>query len=611
MREELLHYYERELAYVRRMGAEFGQRYPKIAGRLLLEPNKCDDPHVERLIEAFAFLAARVHLKIDDDFSEVSESILEIVYPHFVRPIPSMSVVEFRVDPDQGVPPTGFKIPRGSALYSPPVDGVPCKFKTAYDTTLWPFTVSAAQWAAPDRLRPALRLGDAVAALRVELRCLPGVSFSQLDLRSLRLHLNGEGNLAYPLYELLCNNCRSVVVREITASGRPKMVTLPSVPQPIGFGADEGLLPYPGKSFHAYRLLQEYFAFPEKFLFFDIDGLEAIRGAGMGSAIELIFPISAWERNEWRPMLEAGVSANTIRLGATPTINLFQKVSEPILLTQRRHEYQIVPDVHRRVGTEVYSVDDVTAVTPGTGVVQRFEPLYSHRHRGTAGDNRAYWLSKRTFSQWRSDVGTDVLLSFVDLSGRRLDPDYEVVTARLTCFNSDMPSRLPFGNESGDLELDGGGPIRSIVSLVKPTRVIHPPLGTPSIGRLLSQLSLNYLSLADDGDALRELLRLHDFADAPAARKQIDGITSVRSEPAFARIVSEHGLSFARGRRVELELDEEQFAGAGAYLFASVLEHFFGLYASINSFSTLAAQSRQRKRGLREWPARAGWKPLM
>lgn len=611
MREELLHYYERELAYVRRMGAEFAQKYPKIAGRLMLEPNKCEDPHVERLIEAFAFLSARVHLKIDDEFPEVTESILEIVYPHFVRPIPSMSIVEFRVDPDQGVPPTGFKVPRGSMLYSRPVDGVPCKFRTCYDTTLWPFSVTAVQWITPDRLRPALRLGDAVAALRVELRCLPGVTFAQLDLKSLRFHLNGDGNLAYPLYELLCNNCRDVIVREVGTGTHPKTVTLSASPEPMGFGADEGMLPYPGKSFQAYRLLQEYFAFPEKFLFLDIAGLEALRVANMGSAIELIFPIASWERSEWRPMLEAGVTTSTIRLGATPTINLFSKVSEPILLTQRRHEYLVVPDAHRRVGTEVYSIDDVTAVTPGSGAVQRFESLYSHKHRGTAADNHAYWHAKRKFSQWRTDVGTDVMLSFVDLSGRRLDPDYEVVTARLTCFNSDMPSRLPFGNEDGDLELDGGGPIRSIVSLVKPTRVVHPPLGTPSIGRLLSQLSLNYLSLADGGDALRELLRLHDFSQSPAARKQIDGITSVQSEAAFARIVTEHGLSFARGRRVDLELDEEQFAGAGAYLFANVLEHFFGLYASINSFSTLVARTRQRKRGLREWPARAGWKPLL
>jgi type VI secretion system protein ImpG len=321
-------------------------------------------------------------------------------------------------------------------------------------------------------------------------------------------------------------------------------------------------------------------------------------------------------------MLESGVSETTIRLGCTPIINLFAQVSEPLLLTQRRHEYMLVPDAHRRVTTEVFSIDDVVAVTPESGAVQHFEPLYSHRHSNGNGGG-AYWVSKRRFSGWRSDVGTDVMLSFIDLSGQVVYPQFEVVTARLTCFNSDLPSRLPFGDARGDFELDRGGPVKAIVALVKPTRVVQPPLGSPQIWRLVSQLSLNFLSLTDsDSDAehatggrgteaLREVLRLHDFSASPAVRRQIDGITSVRSEPAFARIATEHGLSFARGRRVELELDEEQFTGAGAYLFASVLEHFFGLYASINSFSTLTARTRQRKGGLQAWPARAGWKPLL
>jgi type VI secretion system protein ImpG len=322
-------------------------------------------------------------------------------------------------------------------------------------------------------------------------------------------------------------------------------------------------------------------------------------------------------------MLESGVSGSTFRLGCTPIVNLFSQVAEPLLLTQRRHEYMLVPDAHRRVTTEVFSIDDVVAASPESGETQQFEPLYSHRHAAANGTTAAYWHAKRRFSSWRSDVGTEMMLSFVDLSGRVVYPELEVVTARLTCFNSDLPSRLPFGNERGDFELDRGGPVRAITALVKPTRVVQPPLGSSQVWRLVSQLSLNYLSLADaeDGagdvesskgtEALREVLRLHDFAGEPAVRRQIEGVLGVRSSPAFARIATEHGLSFARGRRVELDLDEEQFTGAGAYLFASVLEHFFGLYASINSFSTLTARSRQRKGGIRAWPPRAGWKPLL
>ena len=629
MREELLQYYERELTFLRRMGAEFAQRYPKVAGRLMLEPNKCEDPHVERMLEGFAFLAARVHLRIDDDFPEISEALLNIVYPHYVRPIPAMSIAQFALDRDQGKLTTGYRLPRGTMLYSRPVDGVPCKFQTCYDTTLWPLDVTAVQWTAPDRLRPAARLGDATAVLRIEIRCQPDVTFAKLGLQTLRFHLNGAGNLTAALYELLNTSDREIVVREIAGapgvSASPKSIALPaSSLTPAGLGPDEGMLPYPGRSFEAYRLIQEYFAFPEKYMFLDLGGFDKLAAAGFGGAIEILIPIPAFERGEWRAMLEAGVTQSTMRLGCSPIVNLFAQVSEPLLLTQRRSEYPIVADARRRLTTEIFSVDQVSAATPDSRQALRFLPFYgpsqASRRAATGSDAPAdsgepsglHWLSKRRASGWRTDDGTDVLLSFVDRSGRSAHPDQDVVTTRLTCFNSDLPSRLAFGQSAGDFEMDGAGPIREITALMKPTRVIQPPLGNGQTWRLVSQLSLNYLSLVESGvEALRETLRLHDFGDSPAARRQIDGILSVNSAPTFARIVTDHGLTFARGRRVDIDLDEEQFAGGGVFLFGAVLERFLGLYASMNSFSVLSLTARQRKRAVHEWPARAGWKPLL
>ena len=149
MRDELLLYYERELTYLRQLGAEFADKYPKIASRLILEPDKCDDPHVERLLEGFAFLAARVHLKIDDEFPEITEAMLSILYPHYIRPIPSMSIVEFHLDPEQGKVASGVRVPNGTTVLSKPIAGVPCKFRTCYETTLWPVTVVAAEWKTP------------------------------------------------------------------------------------------------------------------------------------------------------------------------------------------------------------------------------------------------------------------------------------------------------------------------------------------------------------------------------------------------------------------------------------------------------------------------------
>ncbi len=613
MRDDLLYYYERELSFLRRMGAEFAQKYPKVASRLLLEPAKCEDPHVERLLEGFAFLAARVHLKLDDDLSEISEALLQVVHPHHVRPIPSMSIVTFELDSEQGKLTTGFHIPRESSLYSAPVGGTPCRFRTCYETTLWPLAVAEAQWVTPDRLRPPIKAADAVGALRLVLRCFPDVTFGTLELDTLRLYLNGESALVSTLYELLCGNCTQVIIRDPAPKTKRAAITLPpSMLRPVGFAKDEGMLPYPRQSLLSHRLVQEYFTFPEKFSFVDLAGFDQVRAAGFGSEAEVILLIAPFERAERRQALESGVTSETFKLGCCPVINLFPQTSEPIALTQTQYETLIGPDARRRTTTEIYSVDEVTAVTPGAGEPRRFEPFYSYRRPRNGGGPQVFWRISRRPAGWRTDLGTDVYLAFANASGEPAEPEAEVVTAHLTCFNADLPSRLPFGVPEGDFEMPGGGPIRRIATLVKPTPVIQPPLGKPQLWRLISQLSLNSASLVEEGaEGLQELLRLHNPGESAVGENHIQGIKGVTAAPSYARLDSSHGITFARGHRVEIEFDEEHFTGGGVYLLASVLEHFFGLYCSMNSFSVLAARTRQRKQVLREWPPRAGWKPLL
>lgn len=613
MRDELLYYYEQELAYVRRMGAAFAEKYPKVASRLRLEQAKCDDPHVERLLEAFAFLTARVHLKLEDDFPEISDALLSIVYPHYLRPIPSMSIVEFQLDPEQGKVTSGFPIPKDALLYTRPAGGAPCKFRTCYDTTLWPLTVAAAQWRTPDQLKPAASVPNAAAAVRVELQCLPDVTFAKLELNTLRFFLNGETTLVATLYELLCNNCVQIQIRDTGPAPKRKPVVLPPAAlRPVGFGPDEGMLPLPRRTMVAYRLLQEYFTFPEKFFFLDLDGFDQVRAAGFGPSAEVVFFLSPFERAERRPTLEAGVSARTMLLGCTPIVNLFAQDSEPVEIVPTRFEHPVVADARRRETTRVFSVEDVIAARPGSPEVLRFEPLYSFRHGTNGAKAEVFWHARPRPSAWGHAGETDVYLAFADRSGRPARPPAEAATCRLTCFNGDLPSRLPFDEEGSDFTLPGGAPIQRIVAVVKPTPAIPPLLGRPQLWRLISQLSLNYLSLVEGGpEALQELLRLHNFGDSLAGEKQIQGLLDVRSEPCYSRIAGEHGLSFARGHRVEITFDEEQFAGGGLYLFASVLERFLGLYSAMNSFCVLAARSRQRKETLREWPPRAGWKTLV
>ncbi|HSG81346.1 MAG TPA: type VI secretion system baseplate subunit TssF [Gemmatimonadota bacterium] len=612
MRDDLLYYYERELAFLRRMGAEFAEKYPKIASRLLLEPNKCDDPHVERILEGFAFLAARVHLKLDDDFSEVSEALLSIIYPHYVRPIPSMSLVEFQLDPDQGKLTSGLHVAAGSELYSRPVGGDRCKFRTCYDTTVWPLRVSAANWRTPDQLAPPVKAADALAALRLELECLPDVMFANLELDTLRLYLNGEPGLVSTLYELLLNSCTRILVRDPARPKRPPLEFPASVLTPVGFAEDEGMLPYPRRSFSGYRLLQEYFTFPQKYLFLDLSVFDAVRQEEFSSRVEVVFLIAPFERGDRREILEAGVHARVFRQGCTPIINLFEQESDPVLLTQRSYDTPVIADARRRKTTCVFSINEVLGVAPSSEAQPRFQPFYSYRHGSNGGRDQVFWYAKRARGGLRGEEGSDVYLSFADLSGQSVQPDLDCVTCKLTCYNGELPSRLPFGDESGDWVMQGGGPIEKVLTLVKPTAAIQPPLGKAQLWRLISQLSLNYLSLVEGGtDALRELLRLYNFGDSAAAEKQIQGIAGVSSSPCYSRIESAHGLTFARGHRVEIEFDEEHFTGGGVFLFASVLERFLGLYASLNSFSILAVRSRQRKELLREWPPRAGWKALL
>ncbi|MFB3776378.1 MAG: type VI secretion system baseplate subunit TssF [Bryobacteraceae bacterium] len=608
MRDELLAYYERELTFLRQMGAEFAEKYPKIAGRLLLEPDRCEDPHVERLVEAFAFLAARVHLKIDDEFPEISEALLGVLYPHYVRPIPSMTVVEFHLDPEQGKMTTAMEVPRGSMLYSKPVDGVPCKFRTCYPVTLWPVAVSEAQWKTPDRLEPALRAPDAAAVCRIELTCFPDVSFGKLEMDALRFYLSGESNLVHALYELLDNNCLRVVARDTTPGSRKPPVTLGAgCLRPVGFREEDAMLPYPRRSFAGYRLLQEYFAFPEKFFFLELSGLKAVAGAGFGEKVELLLLISPFERGERQQMLEAGVSAKTFRPNASPVINLFPHTSEPILLDQTRYEYPVVPDARRRNALEIFSVDEVVSSNPQTQEVRRYEPFFSYRHAKAGDGKRVFWNATRRPSGRINDEGTEIWLSLADLGGRPVHPDLDSLTVRCTCSNRDLPAKLPFGRERGDFELEGAAAIKRIVALRKPTPTLRPPLGKELLWRLISQMSLNYLSLVEEGkEALQEILRLYNFSDSTHLEKQIAGITEVKSRRHFARVVSENGISFARGTRVEMGIDEEQFVGGGVYLFAAVLEYFLGLYASMNSFSQLVVRTPQRKEALKQWPPRAG-----
>jgi type VI secretion system protein ImpG len=604
MPDDLLTYYERELTFLRQLGADFATKYPKIASRLLLEADKCEDPHVERLLQGVAFLAARVHHKIDDEFPELTDSLLTVLYPHFLAPIPSMAIVQFVPASGQGKVTMPFRIPRGSTVFSQPVGGTPCRFRTAYPVTLWPVEVVSAQLDSADRLGASAK---AAAVLRIGLRCVGGTTFSELAPDHLRFFLHGEATLAHALYELIFNACVEVQFRTPRDRRGPAPVVLsPRAVRPVGFAPDEGMLPYPPRSFLGYRLLQEYFALPEKFLFLDVTQLERAAAAGFGSDLELMIFLDRM------PRLEQAITPSAFRLGCSPVVNLFDQVAEPIRLSQAQTEYRVVPDVRRQETTEVYTVDSVLSSSPTNSETVEFQPFYSFKHAIDRDRHRAFWYGARRPSPRKGDTGTEVHLSLVDLNFQPTVPAVETLLINATCTNRDLPGKLPFGGDRGDFELEGAAPLARIRCLTKPTATMRPPLRRGAQWRLISHLSLNYLSIAEGGrEALREILALYDVSDSAVVRQQIAGITDVKSRRVVARPASMPWNGFCRGVEVTITFDEDKYVGSGVFLFASVLETFLGLYVSLNSFTQLIARSEQRREPLKRWPPRAGEQILL
>jgi len=399
--ERLLDYYERELTFLRQLGAEFAQSYSQVASRLRIESTRAEDPHVERLLQGFAFLAARVHLKIDDDFPEISQALLNVVYPQYLRPLPSMSLAEFRLDPDQATQAAGWRIPRGARLVTPPAGShTRCRFRTCYPTTLWPLEVKKVAWQAAHEVKGP-EATSAFAVLRVDLGTLGGLPLDEIELTDLRFYLDADPGVVGSLYELLLNNCVRVVAWSPEAGSAARPLVLPgSAVQPVGFETDEGILPQPQRSFYPFRMLQEYFAFPQKYFFVDVKGLDGMAGRGFGNAVQLLFYISPFQRPERHARLQDGVGDRTLRLFCTPVVNLFRAEARPILLTQRKSEYPVT--VHG--DPEVFSIEDVFAISPGTTTKVPFLPFFALRHRPAQGGGADhFWYGRRQPRGWGED----------------------------------------------------------------------------------------------------------------------------------------------------------------------------------------------------------------
>jgi type VI secretion system protein ImpG len=599
MADRLLAYYSQELEDMQRLAGEFAAAHPKIAGRLRLSADAVDDPHASRLIEAFAFIAGRLRLKLDDEFPELTETLLDFLYPHYLAPIPSTAICQIEPTADFD---DGLTVSRGTIVESEPIEGDICRFRTTQSVELWPIAVRTATLSGRPLLAPPAPRLEAAASLRIVLGCLdPHMTFTRLGIDRVRFFLRAPWRQAVTLYELLLNQTLAIALADHPEDQRATFLGADAVAG-VGFHHDEALLPTSPRSFPGYRLLSEFFACPQKFLFVELRGISAKALQQAGNTLEIFFYLKHLPSD-----IERLIDRDTFALGCTPVINLFHQHAEPIELTHDVSEYPLVPDARRHATREIYSVDRV-AVTDRSGRQRVATPFFA---RGQGGDGNAmHWQLRRRRIQ-AGDDSTDAMIALFDQAFHPAAPADRVISVGTTCLNRDLPSRLPYGGPHPVLNAIEGpaalAPVRALTPF-SPTLRLPPKEGL--LWRLLSHLLLNHLSLVDGGgaEALREMLRLYDYRDVPETRALINAVEAVGHRRATARLAS-GGL--ATGIDIDLTLNSRHIDAGIAYLFGAVLERFLALYANLNSFTRLNLLLTGSAEPLKVWPPRAGERPLV
>jgi len=593
--DELLRYFEEELGVFGQLAREFSSRYPKPAGQLHIAGENIEDPGVARLIQSVALLSARIHKRLDDDYPKFTESLLECLYPHYLRPLPSYAIARLAQEGTEAGEPA--VLPRGSALRSAPVDGMVCHFRSVYPVASGPLRILRAAFTAPfmsgagqdpqHQRRPARLARGVSACIAIEFESR--VAFAALGARGLgrvRVFVDADASLRAALLDALFIHAAGAWVQ----AGDGPWTALEQVPlQLAGFGPDDALLPDTGRSHPAFRLLTEYFSYPEKFAFIDIDLDAVARVLAPGcTRCTLHLPLRAPAADTLEARLLAPLSARHLLLGCTPVVNLFRKAGDPIQLSHTQADYPLAADSAHAASYEIHSIDRVRLVREARGgrggAVTEFSPLYAVGHDTPAADAGHYWVARRDAALAQLSPGHEVRLALVDADFRPSEAAGATVSTELTCTNRDLPSALKPGQPDGDLVAESGTSWRL---LRKPT----PSWRADTRGahwRLISHLALNHAGLTEAGlPDLHKMLGLYDLAKSGSARRQIAGVVGLAHGSVRAWIRTRPVSTLMPGVAIRMTLDEDAFAGASLYVFAQVMDRYFALNSQLNCFTRL------------------------
>ena len=606
MTDKLLPYYEHELAFLQQTAGEFAQRHPSVASSLSLDSNTVDDPLVAKLLSGAAYLNARIQQRLDDDFPQITDALMGYLYPHYQRPIPSMAIIQFNPLDDLQ---QSHTVKAGTMVETEALKNHHCQFTTGYDAYIEPFQVTAASLQPRPFIAPGSdRVSGANAVLQLSLTTLSDECQLNSEISGrLRFHLAGQANHILSLYDLIFTSSITIILANSENDSDPIFLSRDNIRQ-VGFDSDDGLLPYPDNVLSGYRLLTEYFCFPERFLFFDIVGIDEKLSEKYLNKLNIYIYL-----DETNTELESQVNESFFALNCCPIINLFKQSADPISLKHDQYSYELTADIRRKENLEIYSIDAVSA-SNNQGVMTPYSPFYGTKH--TQNAHHTFWHAKRNEvyeGEHGNELATEMKLNFVDLNFSPHHSQDQVIATSLTCFNRNVAKKLP--NSAGQPYLsiiDNDAPTQSIHCVTCLTATIRPSFGERGLWRLFSHLNLNHLSISDNsGESLKEILRLYNFKDNASTRNQIDSIESIETRAITAPITTHGTTAMCRGTEVVILLNKQMLAGTSPLIFTSVIERFLGLYCSINSFIQLCVKFSDSDKELKRWPPRAGDKVLL